>query len=70
MPKTIISYHDSKFSSKFWKGLFEGMETKLNFSTTCHPQTNGKTERTNHILEDMLRICDMDKLTRRLSPLG
>ena len=41
MPKTVISYCDVKFISKFWKGLFEGMGTKLKFSIAYHPQTNG-----------------------------
>jgi hypothetical protein len=31
------------------------MDTKLNFNSTYHPQTDDKTERTNKILEDMLR---------------
>jgi hypothetical protein len=56
MPKEIISDRDTKFTSKFWKSLMAGLETKLLFSTTYHPQTDGQTERVNQILEDMLRM--------------
>jgi hypothetical protein len=41
MPKEIISDRDTKFTSNFWKSLFVGFETKLLFSTTYHPQTDG-----------------------------
>jgi hypothetical protein len=53
--KKIVSDRGFQFTSKFWEKLHESMDTKLNFSSTYHPQTDGQTERTNQILEDMLR---------------
>jgi hypothetical protein len=56
MPKEIISDKDTKFTSNFWKYLFDGFETKSLFSTNYHPQTDGQIERVNQVLEDMLRM--------------
>jgi IS30 family transposase len=55
--KKIMSDRGSQFTSKFWEKLHESMDTKLNFSSAYHPQTDGQTEKTNKILEDMLRAC-------------
>ena len=56
MPKEIMSDRDMKFTSNFWKSLMASLKTNLLFSTAYHPQTDGKTERVNQILEDMLRM--------------
>lgn len=55
LPKTIVSDRDPKFTSSFWRSLFELLETRLHLSTAYHPQTDGQTERVNRTLCDMLR---------------
>jgi hypothetical protein len=61
IPRTIVSDRDAKFTSNFWRGLFKGFGTNLNFSMTYHPQNDGKIERVNQIIQDMLRMYAMDK---------
>jgi hypothetical protein len=57
VPKKIVPDRGSQLTSIFWEKLHESKDTKLNFSSAYHPQTDGQTERTNQILEDMLRAC-------------
>jgi transposase InsO family protein len=57
VPKKVMSDRGSQFTSKFSEKLHESMDTRLNFSSAYHPQIDGQTERTNQILEDVLRAC-------------
>jgi hypothetical protein len=57
VPKKIVSDRGTQFTSRFRKRLHESMDSKLNFSSAYHPQTDGQTKRTNQVLEDMLRAC-------------
>ena len=70
IPKVIISDRDYKFTGNFWKSLFKRLDTKLNFSTTYHSQTNGQIERVNQVLEDMLRMYVRDYLLQREIPMA
>ncbi|KAA0039610.1 pol protein [Cucumis melo var. makuwa] len=60
VPVSIVFYRDARFTSKFWRGLQTATDTRLDFSTTFHPQTDGQTERLNQVLEDMLRACALE----------
>ena len=63
-PKEIVSDKDPKFTSNFRKGLFSYLGTKMKFNIAYHPQIDGQTERVNPVLEDMVRMYVMGKLTK------
>ena len=60
VPLSIVSDRDPRFTYRFWKEIQSALGTRLNFSTTFHPQIDGQSERLIQVLEDMLRGCVMD----------
>jgi len=44
VPKKIISDQDTRFTSKFAKGLCDSLQIRQNISTAYHPQTDGQLE--------------------------
>ena len=60
VPVSIVSDRDPRVKTHFWKSFQKAMGTRLTMSTTFHPQTDGQSERTIQVLEDMLRACVLD----------
>ena len=56
LPEKVISDRDTKFTAEFWQCFHKHLGTSLNMSTTNHPETDGRSERTNQTLEDILRV--------------
>ncbi|GJR93718.1 putative reverse transcriptase domain-containing protein [Tanacetum coccineum] len=62
---SIISDHDSHFTSRFWQSMQSALGTQLDMSTAYHPQTDGQSERTIQTLKDMLRASPFEALYGR-----
>ncbi|CAI5702336.1 unnamed protein product [Peronospora effusa] len=61
MPEAIVSDRDPRFTSGFWRHVFELLGSKLHMSTADHPQTDGQTERANRVVADVLRTIATPK---------
>lgn len=55
LPKKLISDREPRFTSEFWKAFCRRLGMKPAYSTSFHPQTDGQTERTNRVVEEVLR---------------
>ena len=60
-PKRIISGRDTRFTEHFGRTLWKKLGTKLNFSSTYHPHSDGKTEVVNRSLGNLLRSLVGDR---------
>ncbi|MBW0502715.1 hypothetical protein O181_042430 [Austropuccinia psidii MF-1] len=54
LPASIVSDRGSLFVSSFWTQLCQQLKISRDHSTAFHPETDGQTERVNHILEQYL----------------
>lgn len=54
VPLTMIYDRDSKFTAQTFQNFLKQLGVKSNTATTGHAQTDGQTERVNHILRDLL----------------
>ncbi|WVZ51388.1 hypothetical protein U9M48_002540 [Paspalum notatum var. saurae] len=61
VPSSIVSDRDPVFTSAFWKALFALMGTKLQLSSTFHPQSDGQSEALNKTIGMYLRCMTGDR---------
>ena len=58
MPETIVSDRDVRLQAHFWKSFQQRLGTDLRFTTAHTPNSNGKVERVNRYLIEVLRsLC-------------
>nr|GFB86820.1 putative reverse transcriptase domain, ribonuclease H-like domain, aspartic peptidase domain protein [Tanacetum cinerariifolium] len=58
--KKLYWWLNMKADIAIYRSLQESLGTNLDMSTAYHPQTDGQSERTIQILEDMLHACVID----------
>ncbi|MCO5586102.1 hypothetical protein L7F22_040041 [Adiantum nelumboides] len=64
MPETIVSDRDPKFTSLFWKAIWENIGTGLQFSSLFHLQIDGQSKIANSMVLDLLKSYISDQKTQ------
>jgi hypothetical protein len=61
LPRVLVCDRDPKSVSAFWQTLWRRLGTRLNMSSSRHPETDGLTERVNNTFQQLLRcFCCYD----------
>jgi len=55
LPAAIISNRDRRFVGQLWKQIMNELKVDILYSTTYHPQTDGQSEKSNKVVEIVLR---------------
>ena len=56
MPKKLVHDCDPRFTAYLWRELQHILSTKTSASTTFHPQSDGQSEHTNCMFEQILHV--------------
>ncbi|GJP73154.1 hypothetical protein CLOP_g3892 [Closterium sp. NIES-67] len=62
-PPQLFQTRDPKFTSNFWRHLWDQFGTKMQFSSAYHLQTDGQTEQVNQTIEQLIRTTCTDPQT-------
>ena len=57
IPLSIVFNRDPRFTSRFWNELQSAFGTRLNFSTTFHPQTDGQSKSDSGVVRYAFGLC-------------
>eukprot|EP00983_Pelagomonas_calceolata_P005763 189605-Pelagomonas_calceolata.AAC.1 len=57
VPEHVVSDRGSQFNSIFWASVCKLLRMNRAVSSAYHPESNGQTERTNRVVEEML-VCN------------
>ncbi|MCO5572398.1 hypothetical protein L7F22_026152 [Adiantum nelumboides] len=64
MPETIVSDRDPRFTSLFWKAIWENIGISLQFSSSFHPQTDEQSNIADSVVLDLLTSYISDQKTQ------
>ncbi|GJZ45886.1 putative reverse transcriptase domain-containing protein [Tanacetum coccineum] len=65
MPMSIISDRDNHFTSRLWQSLQKALGTRLDLSTTYHPETNGQKFSYNNSYHTSVKCAPFEALYGR-----